>query len=102
MTEKLAAEIVAKSGGIMRDTGMTSAAPKPSAGEQAGSRTPLVDAIIKKFPHSAQLEELARDLEAERELLRERLNRIKAELSRIDPAELTKAERNILNHVASS
>jgi hypothetical protein len=33
MTEKLAAEIVKKSGGIMRDTGMTSATPKPRAGE---------------------------------------------------------------------
>jgi hypothetical protein len=37
-----------------------------------GSRTPLVDAIVKKFPHSAQLEELARTLESERDLLRER------------------------------
>jgi hypothetical protein len=54
-----------------RKTGATTT-PKPRAGEHTGSRTPLVDAIVKKFPHSGQLEELARNLEAERDLLRER------------------------------
>lgn len=69
MTEKLAAEIVKKSG-IMRDTGMTSATPKPHAGEYTSARQHggLYDSPVSR----AELENTLSMVQAERGLLRER------------------------------
>lgn len=65
MTDKLAAEIVKKSG-IMRDTGMTSATPKPHEGEHT-----FTDVAVA---HAKELDALR---ERERELV-EALERIAA------------------------